>query len=93
MRAPPAARATLFERILAALKPGGLLLLQGYTPKQLEYGTGGPPYGDNLYTEPDIRTAFAAHTIHLLRTHDAVIDEGPGHCGMSALIDVVVEKR
>jgi SAM-dependent methyltransferase len=24
------------------LKPGGLLIIQGYTPKQLEYGTGGP---------------------------------------------------
>ena len=91
--APPAERATLFQRILAALKPGGLLLLQGYTPKQLEYGTGGPPNVENLYTEAEIRTAFAAHTIHVLRVHEAVIDEGPGHRGMSALMDVVVEKR
>ena len=31
------------------LKPGGLLIIQGYTPKQLEYGTGGPK-PENLYT-------------------------------------------
>jgi Cyclopropane fatty acid synthase and related methyltransferases len=41
--AAPAGRKILFEGMKAALKPGGLLLLQGYTPRQLEFKTGGPP--------------------------------------------------
>ncbi len=38
----PVQRKVLFENIRRCLKPNGLLLLQGYTTRQLEYGTGGP---------------------------------------------------
>src|ERR1700746_481191 len=41
-------RAALFDGIKRALKPGGLLLLEGYRPKQLDYRTGGPPIIENL---------------------------------------------
>lgn len=90
--ATPAQRPQLFARMMSALRPGGLLLLQGYTPKQLEYGTGGPSAVENLYTESLLLEAFAAHEIVLLRTHESVIDEGAGHKGMSALVDVVVQR-
>ena len=90
--APPGRRQVLFERMLQALKPGGLLLLQGYTPKQLEYATGGPSAIENLYTEAMLLEAFSGHDILLLRTHESVIDEGAGHRGMSALVDVVVQR-
>ncbi|TVO53135.1 class I SAM-dependent methyltransferase [Denitromonas halophila] len=88
----PAERQILFDKMMAALKPGGLLLLQGYTPKQLEYGTGGPSAVENLYTESVLLNAFKGHDILLLRTHESVIDEGEGHRGMSALVDVVVQR-
>jgi SAM-dependent methyltransferase len=39
--AEPALRIRMFEGIVRTLKPGGLLLLQGYTPQQLDYKTGG----------------------------------------------------
>ena len=32
----------MFEGMKRALKPGGLMLIEGYGEKQLEYGTGGP---------------------------------------------------
>lgn len=41
--ADPEMRARLFSNMVRTLVPGGLLFLQGYTPKQLEYKTGGPP--------------------------------------------------
>lgn len=88
----PADRAQLFQRIKDALKPGGLLILQGYTPKQLEYGTGGPPHAENMYTESQLREAFADMDIVHLREHEAFITEGTKHYGMSALIDLVAKK-
>jgi len=91
--APPAQRAWLFERMLASLAPGGLLLLQGYTPRQSLYRTGGPGRDDHLYTPELLRAAFAAHEIVELREHDDVLAEGTQHAGMSALIDCVVHKR
>jgi len=90
--ATPAARAALFDAMLLTLAPGGLLLLQGYTPRQLQYRTGGPPNAEHLYTPELLREAFAAHEIVLLREHDDVLAEGTHHVGMSALIDCMVRK-
>ncbi len=88
----PEDRALMFERMKRALKPGGLLLLHGYRPEQLAYGTGGPKAVENLYTEPMLREAFADMQILELRAYDAEIAEGTGHRGMSALIDLVARK-
>ncbi|MDA8109997.1 MAG: class I SAM-dependent methyltransferase [Betaproteobacteria bacterium] len=90
--APPAMRARIFEGMMRALKPGGLLLLQGYTPKQLEYRTGGPPHAENMYTEALLREAFAPLEILHLVEHEDVVDEGKGHSGHSALIDMVARR-
>ena len=86
-------REQVFASIKRCLKPGGLLLLQGYTPRQLEYRTGGPSQAENLYTEAMLRDSFADMDILQLREHDSVIREGSGHSGMSALIDLVARKR
>lgn len=90
--APPDARDRLFARMKAALKPGGLILMQGYRPEQIAYGTGGPPQVDNLYTETLLREAFASLDIVHLESHDSDISEGDGHAGRSALIDLVARR-
>jgi SAM-dependent methyltransferase len=91
--ADPALRERLFARIRLALKPGGTLVLQGYTPRQLEYRTGGPPHASHLYTEPMLREAFADLDILELREYEAEVDEGRGHHGRSALIGMVARRR
>ena len=91
--AEPPLRKLIFEGMIRTLKPGGLLLLQGYTPRQLEYGTGGPRAVENLYTRPLLEEAFASLRILRLNEHDSEVDEGPGHSGMSALIDLVARKE
>lgn len=88
----PEGRARQFAGIRQALKPGGLLIMQGYTPRQLEYGTGGPPHAENMYTQELLRAAFGDWEILHLSEHDDVVDEGPGHSGMSALIDLVARR-
>lgn len=90
--AGPSLRAQLFEGMKRALKPGGLLLLEGYRPEQLEYRTGGPPIAENLYTEPMLREAFGDLEVVELVSRDAVIHEGAAHSGMSALIDLIAHK-
>ena len=90
--ADPELRRFMFQAMLKSLKPGGLLLLQGYTPKQLEYKTGGPPQVEHLYTEALLREAFGACEIIELRAHESEIDEGAQHNGISALIDLVARK-
>ena len=91
--ATPDERSRLFEHIKAALKPGGLLILQGYTPKQIEYKTGGPSAVENMYTEALLRASFADMEIVHLAEHEEFIAEGTKHYGMSALIDMVAKKQ
>lgn len=88
----PVARDRMFARMKAALKPGGLLLLEGYRPEQLAYGTGGPGVEENLYTEALLRGAFADLEIEQIDAYDAELSEGPGHSGVSALIDLIARK-
>lgn len=90
--APPELREQMFAGMLSTLKPGGWLLLQGYTPRQLEFRTGGPPCAEHLYARDLLQRAFAAHELVELREHDDELTEGTQHAGMSALIDCVVRK-
>jgi cyclopropane fatty-acyl-phospholipid synthase-like methyltransferase len=90
--APPALREQIFDGIKQCLKPGGLLLLQGYTPRQLEYKSGGPSVEENMYTEAMLRKAFCDMEILHLSEHDDFVSEGTAHSGMSALIDLVARK-
>jgi hypothetical protein len=67
-------------------------LIEGYGPKQLEYGTGGPKVLQNLYTEVLLRDAFAGFAKVEVSAYDAEVQEGAGHSGMSALVDMVARK-
>lgn len=90
--ASAAERPRLFAGMKQALKPGGLLLLQGYTPRQLEYKTGGPPNVENLYTPELLRQSFGDLEILDLQAYEDVLSEGRAHCGQSALIHLVARK-
>lgn len=88
----PVERAQLFASMQQAVRPGGLLLLHGYTPQQLAYGTGGPSAVENLYTAALLRAAFAGWEVVELQEYEATIAEGAGHAGRSALIDLIVRR-
>ncbi len=88
----PPERDKIFAGIKKALKPGGLLLLEGYGIKQLEYKTGGPADATRLYTRALLERAFGDFSELDVREYDAVIEEGARHSGLSALIDLVGRK-
>jgi len=90
--AEPAFRDQIFQGLKTTLKPGGILLMHGYRPKQLEYGTGGPPIAENMYEVDLLQEAFGDMEILRLEAYDREVDEGRGHSGMSALIDLVARK-
>lgn len=91
--ADPPMRERLFANMVRALAPGGLLVLQGYTPKQLQYRSGGPQRVDHLYTEAMLREHFAALDILELVSYEAELREGIQHTGMAALIGMVGRHR
>lgn len=90
--ADPAMRERLFANMMACLKPGGILVLQGYTPQQLTYKTGGPSQLSHLYTADMLREAFRDMEIIELIEYEDDLEEGTHHRGRSALIGLVARK-
>lgn len=89
--ANPEQRRRQFEIIEQVTRAGGQLLLVGYTPRQLEYKTGGPPELDHLYTESVVRGHLAGWDIEL-NEYDEILDEGAAHSGRSAFMGVIARK-
>ena len=75
-----------------ALNSGGLLIVHGYTPKQLDYGTGGPKQLENLYTHAMLEKAFGDFRDVTFVEEERDIDEGTSHGGMSAMIGLTARK-
>lgn len=86
-------RGPLFENMKHTLKPGGLVLLEGYGLGQLRFGTGGPKTPEKLYTVALLREAFADFEILELREYKTELAEGSAHLGRSAVVDLVARKR
>lgn len=90
--ADPAMRARIFQQVYTSLKPSGIFILQGYTPKQLEYKTGGPSLIEHLYTEEMIRDLAQDFEILDLCSYEKELSEGARHAGMSALLGLTARK-
>jgi SAM-dependent methyltransferase len=89
----PAERARKWAGMRTALKPGGLLIVQGYTRKQLQYGTGGPKEIENLYTRAMLETAFGDYHDLSIVEEEREMREGSAHGGMSAVIGLTARKK
>lgn len=96
LHVPGPARRPLHHRMLAALKPGGVLFLEGFTPEQIEfqqvYQSGGPPVADMLFDPEDILDDFAAVEALAFWTGTEHLTEGKYHRGPAALIRAVFRK-
>ena len=89
---PSVIRRPLHQRCVAALAPGGVMLLEAYCPAQLQYQTGGPRDADLLPTAALLQAELAGLQFdHLLELEREVI-EGQGHTGRAAVVQLVARK-
>jgi len=89
----PAERARKWAGMKKALKPDGLLILIGYTPKQLQYGTGGPKEIEKLYTRAMLEEAFGGFRDVKIAEEELEMHEGASHVGRSAVVHLTGWKR
>jgi len=89
----PAERARKWAGMKKALKPDGLLILIGYTPKQLQYGTGGPKEIEKLYTRALLEEAFGGFRDVKIAEEELEMHEGASHVGLSAVVHLTGWKR
>ncbi len=88
----PEQRAKKWAGMRQTLKPGGLIIVQGYTPDQLKFGTGGPKRIENLYTRDLLTQEFAGFVVLDIEEQELEMNEGAGHAGMSAVINFTARK-
>ena len=89
---PAGVRRTVHRRVVAGLKPGGVFVYEAYTPRQLEYGTGGPPTLELLVTLEDIRGDVQGLHLDVAQEIDREVHEGRLHTGTGAVVQVLAVK-
>lgn len=89
---PSEIRREMHCKVARALRPGGLLILEAYTPKQLEFRTGGPPVEDYLMTLPRLREDFADLEFLYAEEKEREVYEGKGHAGHAAVVQLLARK-
>jgi SAM-dependent methyltransferase len=89
---PPDMRRAMHQRVAAAIRPGGYLILEAYTPKQLEYRTGGPPVEEMLMTLESLEGDFPDLEFIVARETEREIQEGKGHAGRGAVVQLLARK-
>jgi SAM-dependent methyltransferase len=90
---PPELRSKIHASMLRALKPGGILILEAFTPEQLQFTSGGPKDAQLLYTADLLRKDFAATKILELEETKVHMEEGPKHSGRSAVVHGVFQAK
>lgn len=83
---PSAIRPVVHRAALLACRPGGRVLLQGFTPRQLGRGTGGPKDGDMLYDPDDLARDFSGGEIVQLEERVEELAEGVYHRGPASVV-------
>ena len=90
---PPALRARLHAAVVKGLRPGGAYLLEAYTPRQLAFGTGGPPDVSLLMTADALRQELAGLELEICREVERDVVEGRFHSGRAAVVQVLGRRR
>ena len=85
-------RTRLHRDVVAGLKPGGVQLLEAYTPAQLKFGTGGPPTDELTMTLADLREELAGMQFLLAQEIERDVIEGLYHTGRGAVVQIVAQK-
>lgn len=89
---PPALRRQVHEQVVRGLAPGGMYVLEGYSVRQREFGTGGPQNAELLLTLDAVRGELSGleflHALELERE----VHEGTLHNGPSAVVQVIARK-
>ena len=90
---PPDVRELLHHKVVSTLKPDGQLIMESFTPEQLNYSSGGPPVLEMLYTAEMMKDDFKLLEIQQLEECVTELNEGKYHCGEGAVVRLLATKE
>jgi SAM-dependent methyltransferase len=90
---PGALRRNVHRRVVEALRPGGIFLIEAFTPDQLATdGTGGPADPDMLLTIDKLAAELTGLEVLLAREVVRPVNEGDYHQGDCAVVQFIARK-
>ncbi len=89
---PPDLRRLVHRRVVDGLRPGGVLILEAYTPEQLRFGTGGPPVAEMNMDLASLEAELAGLNFELARELERDVFEGQYHFGRGHVVQLVARK-
>ena len=90
---PPALRRQVHRRVVQGLRPGGMLLLEAYTPRQLAFATGGPPLAEMTMDLIGLRTELTGLEFLFAEELEREVHEGRYHTGHGAVVQLLGVRR
>jgi len=88
----PEMRLITHRKIMDALKPGGYIIVEAFTPEQLNYNSGGPKNPEMLYTAEILCSDFASLNILFVDVAIHTLDEGKHHSGPASTVRLFAQK-
>lgn len=89
---PSALRIKVYKKLATYLKPGGVLILEAFSKRQINNNTGGPPNIDFLFSKEELEADFAEFSKLVITETEIILAEGSFHQGKAAVIRVIGEK-
>ena len=89
---PPALRRRIHRGVVAGLRPGGMFVLEAYTPAQLAFDTGGPKSPELLMTLAGLRDELSGLQFLIGRELERDVIEGAGHTGRAAVVQILARR-
>jgi SAM-dependent methyltransferase len=90
---PPAIRYKVHAQAVRGLRPGGMFILEAYTPAQLAFDTGGPKSSELLMTLAGLREELAGLEFLVGREIEREVIEGDGHTGRGAVVQILARRH
>ena len=85
----PHNRSEYHKKLTSFLKPGGILILEGFSKEQINQNTGGPRNVDMLFSKEELQNDFESFTNLTIAEFDVILEEGQTHQGASSVIRVL----
>jgi len=89
---PSELRRTLYRKVVEGLKSGGVLVLEAYTPAQLQFKTGGPTSLDFLVSLSTLKEELQGLDFEKAHELDRSVVEGQFHTGRAAVVQILARK-
>jgi 2-polyprenyl-3-methyl-5-hydroxy-6-metoxy-1,4-benzoquinol methylase len=89
---PGLKRQQIHRTLIRFLKPGGMVILTGFSKEQLQFSSGGPREESMLFSQQELKDDFSDLDVRSIEISVREVEEGDFHRGKASVIQMVAVK-